>query len=236
MTDIIPLLTFVLVAVVVVVAFHIDWDWRRRAEFVSAFVDDPHFTVEPGDRTRPVRLATKGSTPAGHVVAGGGKPPYWQALSNAPRTAERTTLTITLEGISGGLRDKLGAHDVHTGDAGFDDRYCLRGSDEAVLRGLLQAPAVRAALDTLFGLGRIRSFTIDATGAAHTFASRDDLSPVRARDVLLCTLALVAALEKNASVRPALPPLTSSPLVEGAGGGSGAPVAVPVFVDERRRR
>ena len=147
MTDIIPLLTFVLLAVVVAVAVHIDWDWRRRTEFVSAFVNDPHFTADPGDRTRPVSLATKGSTPAGHVVAGGGKHPYWQALSNAPRTAERTTLTITLEGISGGLRDKLGAHDVHTGDAGFDDRYCLRGSDEAVLRGLLQAPAVRAALD-----------------------------------------------------------------------------------------
>jgi hypothetical protein len=208
---------------------------KRTNDFVAAFADDPNFAADPGNGTRPLSLATKGTTPAGHVVA---SPLAWEVYSDSPRTAERTTLMITLEGLTGGLRDKSGVHDVHTGDAAFDDRYCLRGSDEGIVRGLLQTPAVRTAVEVLFGLGRVHSFTVDKNGVACTTAPRNDLSPVYARDVLRCTLALVAALEEHANVPPAPAPSKTAALTEGAGGGSGsgAPVAVPVSVDDRRRR
>jgi hypothetical protein len=49
------------------------------------------------------------------------------------------------------LREKLGWMDVHVGDASFDQRYCVRGSDEELIRWLLGDPQVRSALDAFFG-------------------------------------------------------------------------------------
>ncbi len=225
---------------IVVIAFVLHHQRRRRAAFVAAFADDPHFQASPGDWRTPIGIETRGLTPGGHLLARGGggnrnDPPRWEVYSAAPRTAARTTLRVTPEIAAGRLLEKLGFTDIHTGDAAFDRLFCLRGSEEDVVRGIFVEPAVRAAVTELFALGDLQVFTVDADGRVHARASRRDLAGATAREVLRRTLAVVAALEAHADARPARSPSTTSALTEGAGGGSGAPVAVPLAVVDPRR-
>jgi hypothetical protein len=217
---------------------------RKRAAFLAAFADDPNLEAFVGDWRRPLGVRTRhGAGPAGELVAlGGGKndPLRWEAFTTAPRVVLRTTVTVTQEGLAGALREKMGFADVHTGDDRFDDRFCLRGSDADVVRGIFVVPAVRAAVDDLFAIGDIQSFSINDAGRVHTWAGRSGLQPRHAREVLKRTMALAAAIEEHADVLAALPPATRAQLADGTGGGTGSPVAVsvsvPTAVADRRRR
>ena len=211
---------------------------REREEFEAAFVGDPDFTLAREHAFAPVRLQTRRGVPVGELwVRGGGKSAdRWEAVSRVMRTAARTTLSITTEGVTGRLREAAGVVDVHTGDLDFDRRFCVRGSDEDVVRGILQAPMVRAAVHELFATAGVWRFTVYANGRAETQAARTGLSAPHARAVLERTLALVAALEAHADAPSALRPSTTAALREGASGGSGAPVAVPIAAVDRRRR
>ncbi|MBM4280832.1 MAG: hypothetical protein FJ137_08750 [Deltaproteobacteria bacterium] len=223
----------------IVFALVVRFERRQQAAFLATFYGDPHFQASLGDWRTPIAVYSRGLDPGGRILAlGGGKnePLRWEAFSAAPRTAARTTLSVTPEGAVGRLREWLGFTDIHTGDDAFDRAFCVRGNDADVVRGVFLAPSVRVAVQDLFALGGVKSFSIDARGAVHVRAWRRDLAGPLARELLRRTLAVTAALEAHADARPALPPSMTAALTEGAGGDSGAPVAVPIVVVDPHRR
>jgi hypothetical protein len=212
---------------------------RQRAEFSRAFTGDGKFQVFGGGFFSPFGVRAVRGSPQGEIVAAGGgdnEPTTWESESSAPRTARRTTVSLSVETVFGHLREKIGLPDVQVGDADFDRQFCLRGSEADVVRGIFAQEAVRAAARQLFGAGQVNRFTVDAAGRVQMSAARDGLSPDEARALLLGVLTLVSALEAHAHARPVAPPSTTARLADGVGGATGAPVAVPLGVDDKRTR
>jgi hypothetical protein len=166
--------------------------------------------------------------PASIRAGGGGKnnPPRWDVRSAAPRLSLRTSLTIDREGILGALREKLGQHDVHIGDAAFDGAFCVRGSDPDVVRGVMQRSAVQLAVRALFDDPDAMQLVVRDGGDVHARLRRRSADAATVRQKLLAVVRLVQALEEHADAEPSLPP--ESPLrTAGTGGASGAPVGIP---------
>lgn len=200
---------------------------RQRAQFLreaATFAD-----VRASQRSFGVlSLETVPPLPRASIVAtGGGKnnPARWDATSLSPRLAERTSLTIDEEGLLGKLREKLGGSDIKIGDEGFDRRFCIRGSDSDVVRGVVQHPAVQQAIRTFFNdpLACLVKVKEDGTFSGRFLRSTSTASA--GRDKLLLVAALVAALEENADAE-IVRPQGSSVESAGVGGASGSPVGV----------
>src|SRR5262249_4635523 len=102
------------------------------------------------------------------------------------------------EGALSSLRDALGFTDIQSGDAAFDETYCVHGSDAEMASRLLARPAVRAAIDTLF-CARPTCCELDKEGTLFVELPRQSMSAAEARQALALARALGEALHAAAS-------------------------------------
>ncbi len=209
---------------------------RARKKWTDALAHDADVEPVMGSWTAGLSLRTRRPPHIRCTVRGGGKnnPPVWSLEGDGVRLAARTTLDISEEGFFGSMREKVGWQDVHIGDAGFDARYTIRGSDADAIRGVLSVPAVRTALRTAFdgGLSVVR---ISDNGRVVASGPRGGREPHDAKARALALQALVVVLDDNAQapsrveVVPA--PSAGAQLGTASGTASGAPVPVPLKID-----
>lgn len=208
---------------------------HARKKWLAALDNDPD--VAPGTASWPAGLSlhTRRAPRIQCTARGGGKnnPPVWSLEGKARRIGVRTTLDISEEGFLGGLREKLGWQDVHTGDAGFDARYTIRGSNPDAIRGVLAVPAVHAALHATFGAG-MRIVRISQDGSVVASAPRSGRESHEARGLTLALQALTAALDEHADApavaEPVPVPSEGAKLAASSASATGAPVPIPLKV------
>ncbi len=194
----------VFVALLLVVAgVHV----RQTRAFARSLETDPDLepTHEAGMACR-----TRRSPVVSAYGRGGGKndPSRWDLTASLPAVGERTSLSLSREGMFGALREMFGVQDIRVGDPSFDSGYTIRGSDPDAVRGLLGPEEVKCALEVFFGLGAW-SFQIDRPGGRVTATCRRGLG-YSLEEVRNATAALQRALEAfernaQAASRP-LPP------------------------------
>jgi hypothetical protein len=147
--------------------------------------------------------------------------------------AHRTTLYLSRDAPTPELLKKIFPSDVEVGDPAFDERFLVLGSDRDVARGVMVAPAVRAAMEVLFELD-VWSCRLDKRGRLIVNVRRKNLSEDVARRALDATRQLAEALHAQTEARALSPPLDDK--VPSAGAGSGAPVGVRTTFTTGRKR
>lgn len=227
MSELIVPLLFVVTGGVVGLVFAARAHGLRKV-FARGFVDDadygcdpPGFFSVPEVKSRhsalPLRLKP-GST--------GGKYPthFWRVWMTGIALGQRTTLTLEIEGLEGRLREKLGISDIKTGDADFDREWCIRGSDPDVIRGVVNRPAVREAMRSMWVGRGIRVCKLDKHGDLSVELNRAgaDLDVRDARYVLERVRQLGEALHASSSAK-ALP---APGAVSSVSSSSGSPVGL----------
>lgn len=205
------------------------WQQKKREELRRALDGDPDVEIASelkwftpvAIQTRPPRRAAR------MAAAGGGKnnPSRWDILSRCE--GMKTTVSVSREGFSGVLREAVGMKDVHVGDESFDKLVCLRGSVGDAVRGIFTSASVQQATRALLEDKQLWSFRIDDASNVHARYARYGIDPVDMKGKILRVVALADAIE-NAADRPALPDPGSSVRTQAIGGGSGAPVSIPL--------
>jgi hypothetical protein len=147
----------------------------------------------------------------------------WEVRGPTLRVKGRTTWRCAPEGMLSALFDIAGLGDVKTGDAGFDARVMLTGSDRDVVRALACHPEVRRAIERLInGLPYLIGAEVDWQGSLQVRFHRSDMTPDVARAVVRSVRQLADALDAAADVEPLPPPLPEE--VGSVSSSSGAPV------------
>jgi hypothetical protein len=182
--------------------------------------------VEDTSALMVLSLRTRAPVRAAEVqAAGGGKnnPQVWSVRSTS-RIGARTTLDLSREGSLGALRERVGWQDVHIGDAGFDAAYTVRGSEPDVVRGIFAAAATRDAVRALFEGGTLHMCRIESGGGATAVFQRSGHDVDTARGRVLAFVRFLDALDERSDA----PPRALQDAGGSVGGGSGAPVGVPL--------
>lgn len=194
------ILFFVGVFVVVMVASTL-WQKRKIDKAREKYANDPDVEVLPGWA---FTLRTKREPFVTVTPAGGGKnnPPVWRIACRAAGLAGKSSLSLSREGVLGGLREKLGFKDVHIGDEDFDRLWTIRGSDADVLRALLLNRSMQSAVGAVFGVAQLSVIHIDDRGNLSGTAPRSGLDDEQARALALSLFDFVATLDEHTRQLP----------------------------------
>ncbi len=171
-------------------------------------------------------LRTRASPQASVHATGGGKnnPERWDVLVSVAALAARTGFTLSREGVLGGLREKLSIKDIHVGDASFDGAFCIRGTDEDVVRGVFAQVEVQDTIRALFSAFDVKHMQLSATSGTLSFwLPRPHTNATTARDIALMAHRVASVLEQRADIPALLPPARTN---VGMGSNSGASVAI----------
>ena len=207
------------------------YHFQARRNFENAFVDDPDYELVPRGVFSPPEIRSR---PGAHLpirckaIAGNrNTPARWQLFVDG--VALKTTLSLSLEGLLGGLRDLVGLKDIQVGDEAFDGRYTIRGADADLVRGAILQPAVRRAVDVLYGHRGVKRCNLSYHGTLEVLMQRERLTPQEARHVLVVVHTLAQALHDARHAEPVGPPVpkgAGKEAIGSVGGTSGAPVGL----------
>jgi hypothetical protein len=148
----------------------------------------------------------------------------WIATATCGHVGGGTSLRVREESDSPIVR-ALDWRDVECGDAAFDERFFLSGSDADVVRGLFSIGTVRAEIEDAWDRLELRELILWTEGFVSLDARREEARPERAAAVVRGAVALAVLLDEHKDVKPRLPPRKALP-DGGQGGASGAPVGV----------
>jgi hypothetical protein len=130
---------------------------RHRRKQMRAFMD--------GMSERGIRVTVDSFTeiPTAHFDDGGARAtlcpdatggkssiPLWKVEVSGVALGRRSTVTLSRAGALTSLARAVGFGGVPSGDASFDSRVKVDGSDPGVLRGILREPALRHAISSFF--------------------------------------------------------------------------------------
>ena len=188
----------------------------------EAFVDDPDLvSIDDwfGIGSRDGRFTVRPR----HI----GDSRIWEVRGPTLKMKGRTTWRCAPEGILSSLFDVAGLGDVKTGDAAFDARVMITGSDRDVVRGLIGHPEVRQAVDLLMnGQLYVIGCEVDWKGGLMVRFHCDALDAASAREAFRSAKRLADALDGAAEVAPVPPPIEAE--VGAVSASSGAPVGFGV--------
>ena len=209
----------------VVMAGALAWQFHQRKRFVEAFEGDTDY-VASASFWQVTVTTRRGQRPATlKPTSSGGKnsTPLWDISVDNLRLARRTTLSLSEEGVFGALRNAIGLKDVHVGNAAFDKRFTIRGSDEDVVRAVLARQDVQDAVRDLFE-ANIWACSLTSAGRLMVRMRRTSLVADEARQRLALVRRLGDILDQAADVA-ALPELHTVG-VGSVTASSGVPVGV----------
>lgn len=177
---------------------------RRNKRLAAEYADDPDIEIR-SNKWSDMTIHARPPRPTAHIVrAGGGKnaPPLWNIYVEVPQLGARTMLSLSKEGLSGALREKLGVKDLHIGDAQFDKEFTIRGSNSEAIVALLLKPEVQDAVYAFFEECRIQYLELGSASQLVCVASRGDGEIPAGKALLLRTISFAAVLEAHASDLP----------------------------------
>jgi hypothetical protein len=209
----------------VVMAGAVAWQYRLRKRFVEAFEGDLEYVANAGFWQVSV-TTRRGERPATLMpTSSGGKnsTALWDIFVDNLRLSRRTTLNLSEEGVFGALRNAIGLKDVQVGDAAFDKRFAIRGSDDDVVRAVLSRDDVKDAVNDLF-TADIWSCSVNSAGRLMVRMRRKSLVADEARQRLALVRRLADVLEQAVGVAP-LPDMRGG-AVGSVTASSGVPVGV----------
>lgn len=147
----------------------------------------------------------------------------WEVRGPTLKMKGRTTWRCAPEGMLSSLFDVAGLGDVKTGDAAFDARVMITGSDRDVVRALACHPEVRQAIEHLMhGQPYLVGCEVDGQGALTVRFHLGSYDAESARQAFRSASRLADALDAAADVEPLPPPIEAE--VGAVSSSSGAPV------------
>jgi hypothetical protein len=201
------------------------WQYQQRKRFVEAFEGDNDYVANASflQVTVTTRRGQRPATLKPTSTGGKNSTPLWDISVDNLRLARRTTLSLSEEGVFGALRNAIGLKDVQVGDAAFDKRFTIRGSNDDVVRAILARQDVQDAVRDLFEAS-IWSCNLTSAGRLMVRMRRGSLAADEARQRLALVRRLGDMLDQAADVA-ALPELPTVG-VGSVTASSGVPVGV----------
>lgn len=141
----------------------------------------------------------------------------WDIVVDGVGLAARTTMTIGLEGAVRVTRD------IELGDAAFDQRFFVEGSEPDVVRGVLRDKDTRTAVFGLFFAGSVTRCRLEKNGRLSVQVVCDVLDVDEGQRLFAHVRKLAALLDRGSAALPVTAPL---PRLAGVGGTSGAPFGI----------
>lgn len=138
---------------VAILALVVGFTVFQHRSFGRSLASDPD--LEPVSGAWEIACRTRRAPVVTAHGRGGGKnnPSRWDLVASLPSVGDRTSISLSREGMLGALREMVGIQDVRVGDPSFDSLYTIRGTDPNLVRGFLEPEDVKSALDVFFGHG-----------------------------------------------------------------------------------